>query len=202
MHLAEFIVHGVCSENSSCLFISFVDLSHLIPLNSHKYELLCLVRQGTCHDTLCPVKCARMRAAILSEPRQYGYPHLLIRENRSACLCGFILMGVYNPPCFPLGQDPDCFWWQPHWEFVFDLWVSSALGLTHFTSQLGSAWGSCSSLLLNLLPCRLRRLSWTPGAPHICPCGRQRGCEGTPSKSQSPPAAFSPVSSFLSFLST
>lgn len=129
MHLAEFIVHGVCSENSSCLFISFVDLSHLIPLNSHKYELLCLVRQGTCHDTLCPVKCARMRAAILSEPRQYGYPHLLIRENRSACLCGFILMGVYNPPCFPLGQDPDCFWWQPHWEFVFDLWVSSALGV-------------------------------------------------------------------------
>lgn len=102
-----------------------------------------------------PVKCARMSELILKEPRQH-HPHILIRENVSADLCGLSLIEVYNPRCFSFGWHPSCSWRLLHWEFSFDLWVCSALGLTHFTAQLGPAWCSCSPLLLHLF-------SWVSG---------------------------------------
>ena len=88
-----------------------VDLSYLSPLNPHnEYELLGLVLQGVCEETHCSVKCAGMSEIILNEPRQHGYPYLLIREKDPLPCVDLFQWKFYNPLHFPLAgvqADPD-----------------------------------------------------------------------------------------------
>lgn len=148
----------------------------------------------------CPVnKCAGMSEMILSEPRQQGNPNVLIRKNGSASLCGFIFMEAYNPLCFSFGQHPGCSWWHLHWGFSFDLWMSSALGWTHFVFQLGLALGLVFPSAPAPLPWESQAALLSPMVSHTWPPGQQWE---TPSLKALWLLHSVPFSPFLRFLST